>query len=239
MKIFLLTKCVSPNTFSAESTRIHVIKMNERPKYIRLVSPKGVAVYPRLNTPSTKFKEEGEYSVRLAIPVADASQFLEKIKSVAREFYKEQCALLKKEKLKVHPFPWEEDGNTVTVKFTNVAKITSKSGQVYEMKVALLDTKGNPITDLIGGGSVLKVASEVKPWYVPALGVGVSLRLKAVQVLDLKAPSQLVSAEQFGFSTDEEGFVSGGETFSDSLFGSDQPKEPSEASNTATSGEEF
>jgi hypothetical protein len=213
--------------------------MNDKPKYVRLVSPKGVAVYPRLNTPSTKFKEEGEYSVKLAIPMADATQFLEQIKSITREFYKEQCALLKKDKLSVRDFPWEEDGDKVTVKFANVAKITAKSGQVYEMKVALLDSKGSPITDLIGAGSILKVAAEVKPWYVPAMGVGVSLRLKAVQVIDLKSPSQLVSAEQFGFSTDEEGFVSGGETFSDNLFGSDQPKEPSEASNTATSGEEF
>jgi hypothetical protein len=214
-------------------------KMNDKPKYVRLVSPKGVAVYPRLNTPSTKFKEEGEYSVKLAIPTADATQYLEQIKSITREFYKEQCALLKKEKLNVRAFPWEEDGDKVIVKFANIAKITAKSGQVYEMKVALLDSKGNPITDLIGAGSILKVAAEIKPWYVPAMGVGVSLRLKAVQVIDLKSPSQLVSAEQFGFSTDEEGFVSGGETFSDTLFGSDQPKEPSEASNTATSGEEF
>ncbi len=213
--------------------------MNDKPKYVRLVSPKGVAVYPRLNTPSTKFKEEGEYSVKLAIPTADATQYLEQIKSITREFYKEQCALLKKEKLNVRAFPWEEDGDKVIVKFANIAKITAKSGQVYEMKVALLDSKGNPITDLIGAGSILKVAAEIKPWYVPAMGVGVSLRLKAVQVIDLKSPSQLVSAEQFGFSTDEEGFVSGGETFSDTLFGSDQPKEPSEASNTATSGEEF
>jgi|LakMenE01Jun11ns_1017448.scaffolds.fasta_scaffold9958477_11 hypothetical protein len=216
-----------------------MLKMNDKPKYVRLVSPKGVAVYPRLNTPSTKFKEEGEYSVKLSIPVEDATPFLEQIKAIAREFYKEQCALLKKEKLKVHAFPWEEDGNKVTVKFSNVAKITSKAGQVWEVKIPLLDSKGTPITDLIGGGSVLKVATEVKPWYVPALGVGVSLRLKAVQVIDLKAPSQLVSAEQFGFSTDEEGFVSGGETFSDSLFGSEQPSEPSEPTTTATSGEEF
>lgn len=216
-----------------------MLKMNNKPTYVRLVSPKGVAVYPRLNTPSTKFKEEGEYSVKLAIPVADAAPFLEQIKSVAREFYKEQCALLKKEKLKIHPFPWEEDGDTVTVKFSNVAKITSKAGETWELKIALLDTKGKPVTDLIGAGSILKCASEVKPWYVPALGVGVSLRLRAVQVIDLKAPSQMVSAEAFGFSTDEEGFVSGGETFSDSLFGSEQPKEPSESANTATSGEEF
>lgn len=234
-----MTKCVIRNTFSAESTRIHVIKMNERPKNIRLVSPKGVAVYPRLNTPSTKFKKEGEYSVRLAIPVADAAPFLEQIKSVAREYYKEQCALLKKEKLKVHPFPWDEDGNTVTVKFAQLAKITSKAGKTWEVQIPILDSKGTPITDLVGAGSVLKIASEIHTWYSPALGVGVSLRLKAVQVIDLKAPSQLVSAEQYGFSTDEEGFVSGGETFSDSLFGSDQPKEPSEPSNNATSGEDF
>lgn len=212
--------------------------MTNKPKFLRLVSPKGVAVYPRLNTPSTKFKEEGEYSVKLTVPANEAVGYLEQIKAVAREFYKEQCSLLKKEKLKVHAFPWEEDGDKVTIKFSNVAKITAKNGQSYDLKVALLDSKGSPITDLIGAGSILKVAAEVKPWYVPALGVGVSLRLRAVQVIDLKAPTQLVSAQQFGFSTEEEGYVSGGESFDDSVFGKPTEQETS-TGEPVSSGEEF
>jgi len=212
--------------------------MNNKPKFLRLVSPKGVAVYPRLNTPSTKFKEDGEYSVKLTTSAKEAEGYLEQIKAVAREFYQEQCSVLKKDKLRIHPFPWEEDGGNVTIKFANVAKITAKTGQVYDMKIALLDTKGNPVTDFVGAGSVIKVAAEVKPWYVPSLGVGVSLRLKAVQIIDLKAPSQLVSADQFGFSTEEEGYVSGGESFDDSVFGTKQ--EPQENSDlSVSSGEEF
>src|SRR4051812_40371671 len=44
-----------------------------------LVTPRGRAIYPHLTTPDTKFKAEGQYHVRLAIPTALAEKLIEQI----------------------------------------------------------------------------------------------------------------------------------------------------------------
>jgi hypothetical protein len=40
-------------------------------------------------------------------------------------------------------------------------------------------------------------------------------------VIDLKSPSGVANAEAFGFTAEEEGYVSGGESLPDNVFGSD------------------
>lgn len=210
--------------------------MNQNKKLVSIVSPKGLASYPFLNKPSTKFKAEGEYSVKLIVPKEDGEKFIAQVKAVLKDAYKEQCALLKKDKLKMADFPWKENNDgKIEIKFAQAASFKSKKdGTVFERNIALFDTKGNPVTDLIGSNSVLRCAADIYCWYSPALGMGVSLRIKAVQVIDLVAPSRTMSADAFGFSAEEEGYVSGGESFPEEVFS--EAEEPSE---TVTSGEEF
>ena len=212
--------------------------MNQKKKLVSIVSPKGLASYPFLNKPSTKFKEEGEYSVKLILSQEDGAKFIDQVKAVLRDAYKEQCALIKKEKLKMADFPWKEtEDGKIEVKFSQTASFKSKAGEVYERKIALFDTKGNPVGDTIGSSSVLRCAADIYPWYTPVLGMGVSLRLKAVQVVELVAPSMNLSATAYGFSAEEEGYVSGGESFPDDVF-SEAEEAPTTESNV-TSGEEF
>lgn len=196
---------------------------------LKLVSPKGVASYPKLNEPDTKFKPDGEYSVSLICEPDEVKNFTESVKACVKEFYKNQCQLLKKKELKLAELPIKKDtdkeGNEtgkIRVKFALSAKVKSKkTGKEWEQRPALFDTKGKVISERVGGGSVIKVACEVFPWYTPALGVGASLRCKAVQVIDLKSPSGTANAEAFGFSSDEEGYISGGESLPDNVFGSE------------------
>ena len=163
------------------------------------------------------------------IKVADNGEILVKSPGLLKEYYKNQCQLLKKKELKLAELPIREDadkeGNKtgkVRIKFTLSAKIKSKkTGKEWEQRPAIFDTKGKIISERVGGGSVLKVACEVFPWYTPALGVGASLRCKAVQVIDLKSPSGVANAEAFGFTAEEEGFVSGGESIPENIFTSD------------------
>ena len=198
--------------------------MNDR--MIKLVSPKGVASYPKLNEPDTKFKPDGEYSVSLICEPDEVKEFQDSVKTCVKEYYKNQCQLLKKKELKLAELPIREDadkeGNKtgkVRIKFTLSAKIKSKkTGKEWEQRPAIFDTKGKIISERVGGGSILKVACEVFPWYTPALGVGASLRCKAVQVIDLKSPSGVANAEAFGFTAEEEGFVSGGESIPENIF---------------------
>lgn len=207
--------------------------MKPKTKLASVVSPKGLASYPFLNSPSTKFKPEGEYSVKLLMNKEEGQKFVDQVKAILRDAYKDQCALLKKDKLKMADFPWKEEGDNIVVKFGCKAKYTAKDGSVYEKRVALFDTKGNPVTDLVGSNSVIRCSSNVYCWYTPLLGMGVSLQLNAVQVVELVAPSMNLSATAYGFSAEEEGYVSGGESFPDEAF-SESVDEP-----TVTSGEEF
>jgi hypothetical protein len=206
-------------------------------KNIRVVSPKGLASYPFINKPSTKFNPDGEYSIKLIVPKDEARGFANEIKKVVADYEVEQKSLLKKDKLKHADLPYQVDGDNVVFRFKNAAVIKTRSGETWEQKVAIFDAKGNPCTEMVGSNSVVKVACEIAPFYVPALGVGVSLRLKAVQVLELVSPSMLTSATSFGFTAEEEGFVSGGETFGDEVFS--EAAEPSVEADSVTSGEEF
>jgi hypothetical protein len=211
--------------------------MNSKKKLVSIVSPKGLASYPFLNNPSTKFKPEGEYSVKLVLNAEDGAKFVDQVKAVLRDAYKEQCALIKKDKLKMADFPWKEtEDGKIEVKFGQTASYKSKQGDVYERKIALFDTKGNPVSDTIGSSSVLRCAADIYPWYAPSLGMGVSLKLKAVQVVELVAPSRILSADAYGFSAEEEGYVSGGESFPDDVF---SESEDAPTTENVTSGEEF
>jgi hypothetical protein len=50
------------------------------------------------------------------------------------------------------------------------------------------------------------VALEIAPYNVPATGAGISLRLRGVQIIELREPSG-GRAEDFGFGAEETGFV--------------------------------
>ena len=56
-----------------------------------------------------------------------------------------------------------------------------------------------PIDELIGAGSKIKVSYYMRPFYVPRLGAGVTLRLKAVQVLHL-----VRHESDFGFEIEDD-----------------------------------
>ena len=105
------------------------------------------------------------------------------------------------------PYSVNDDTGKVTVRFKLKAKVTPKQGDPFEQRPALFDAKGKPIGPdaKIGGGSKVKVAYELVPYYTAIAGAGVSLRLKAVQVIDLVEFSGGASSEAYGFG-EEEGY---------------------------------
>lgn len=182
--------------------------MAEKKKTERFVSPKGIASYPYLTEPDTKFNPDGDYKVSLIVAGDDAN----KIINFLTEQHKDAVAKAKKDnagkRVKEGDLPFfENDDNTVTFKFKLKAKVTPKNGKPFEQKPALFDAKGKPLTSepKIGGGSVIKVSYEVVPYYTAVAGAGVSLRLKAVQIIELKEYSGGSTAENYGFG-EEEGF---------------------------------
>ena len=67
------------------------------------------------------------------------------------------------------------------------------------------DSSGKAMDETIGGGSTIKVSIEPYVWFVDALGAGLRLTLRGVQVLELRHGGRANTAESCGFET-EEGF---------------------------------
>ena len=185
--------------------------MTEKKKAERFVSPKGTASYPYLTKPDTKFNPDGEYKVSLIVDGDAASKTIdllaEQHDAAVSKAKKENAG--KRVKEGELPFIGNDDG-TVTFKFKLKAKVTPKNGNQFEQKPLLFDAKGKPLVGepKVGGGSTIKVSYEVVPYYTAIAGAGVSLRLKAVQIIELKEYSGGGNAESYGFC-EEEGFEAG------------------------------
>lgn len=188
---------------------------NKRPRY---VSPAGIAQYPYLSAPDTKFNPDGDYKVNLEVSGEDAA----KLTTFLDEQHELAVAEAKKgnpgKKIKEGDLPYTVNDETgkVAFKFKLKAKVHPKNGDSFEQRPALFDAKGKPLgTDTkIGGGSKLKTSFELVPYYTAIAGAGVSLRLKAVQVIDLVEYSSGGSGESYGFGK-EDGYEAPTETTND------------------------
>jgi hypothetical protein len=175
----------------------------------RYTTPAGIAQYPYLTKPDTKFNPDGEYKISVEIPGAAAQDIV----TFLDEQFEASVAKAKKDnpgkKIKEGDVPYSvnDDTGKVTVRFKLKAKVTPKQGDPFEQHPALFDAKGKPIgaDAKIGGGSKVKVAYELVPYYTAIAGAGISLRLKAVQVIDLVEFSGGASSEAYGFG-EEEGY---------------------------------
>jgi len=196
-----------------------------------ITSPKGVAKFPHLNVPDTKFDEAGVYTVKLRLDAFDAANIayiaeIEAAHKDALELYQEEMKEALKEARKKGgkagnrkvsevkdfyndpPFFLDEEANEYELTYKMYASFVSKkTGETIHLRPALFDAKNKPTTVKVTGGSIIRVASELVPYFKPATGCGLSLRLKAVQIIDLKDWS--TNPEKLGFEV-EEGFEDGG-----------------------------
>lgn len=199
---------------------------NDRTKQASVVTPVGTAQWPRVNTPDTRFDEDGEYRCNLIIDKKEFAQFKKSLLKLYEEAYvKEQENQGKKKLKKWDSFPCfeDEEGNHV-IKTKRKAAWTDRDGNKKPNQVAIHDAKGAPILEspIIGGGSKLKLCVRPKFWFTGMLGFGCSLDLLAVQVLELA--DYQPQGTNFGFG-EEEGYVHGGETFDETLENEDAEKE--------------
>jgi len=168
-----------------------------------ITTPVGIARYASLNKPDTKFDEVGVYKVNLEMSAEDAEPFLKQVESLLAEFIAAKKIELKKDKLKLHAAPWEENDGQVQLKLKVKALGKDKAGETYSRAPKLFNAAGEVITDNIGGGSKLKVAVVPYCWYTASLGAGVTLQPKAIQVLDLVTWGDGGSAAAYGFDVSE------------------------------------
>lgn len=181
----------------------------KRKRNERFVSPKGRFVYPWLTTPDTKFDADGVYRLKLAVPATEAAGLVDMLSEKQQNHLKTNKAKVRKE----GSCPWEldEETNEYLFSFKMKAVVTPKNSDPFTQRPAIFDASGQPCRDLkIGGGTVGKVSFEIIPYANKMIGAGLSLRLKAVQIIDLVEYGQQ-DADSYGFG-EEEGFTSDSQT---------------------------
>lgn len=201
-----------------------------KPKTPRYTTPAGIAQYPYLNKPDTKFNPEGEYKINLEIDAEDAGPictFLDEQLAAAIAKAKKENPGKKIKEGSAGYETNEETGKTV-LKFKLKAKVTTKSGDSWDQKPVIFDAKGKPLTTPpnVGGGTKCKVSYEVIPYYTAMVGAGISLRVKAVQIINLVEYSGGASAGAYGFG-EEDGYEAADTANSDNDF-TDETEETAE-----------
>ena len=178
---------------------------------------RGIAVFPRLNEPDTKFDAAGVYSTRLRMTADAAAPLLSRLEKMQEAAVAEAQAEKKGKRVKQQDLPIEpeldEDGNE-TGNFILKAKmkasgVSKKTGKPWSRKFPLFDSNGQPTNVNVGGGSEIVIAFEPSAYNSASIGVGVTLRLEAAQVIRVAGMGQ--SSGNFGFAAVEGGFVDEGD----------------------------
>jgi len=189
--------------------------MAERVQLETFQTPAGEAVFPWLSRMDTQHDASGVFHTDLALPPELAEEFAVKLERIRDEFaaslpqakqaslvarpvsklemtrpvYPENATPEQKKALKDAHEP-EPTGN-VLFRFKLKANVTTKSGESFSQEpVLVMADTGEACTDPIYGGSIIKIRGQVVPYTNDSAGnYGVALRMKAVQVLDLKTGS--------------------------------------------------
>ena len=180
--------------------------------YTKIVSGVGVSQYAWLTQPDTRFDEVGHFKTNLILSGEEADT----LKGAINEALTKSIALAKEKakgkNLKTAPTPFEDEvddngeptGSTI-FKFKTKAQITTRDGKIIPNKVAIFDSKGNPMVDCnVWSGSEMKVSAELVPYFTAMVGAGVSMRLRAVQITKL-VEGGAGNAKGYGFN-EEEGY---------------------------------
>lgn len=176
----------------------------------RFTTPKGLAQYPSIKTPDTKFNPEGDYKVNLVMEDDEKTNALvSKLEAILGDFYENDddvlYAISKGRKVVTQDIYEKDEEGRIVMKFKQKAVITKKDGSKIPVKIRQFDSKGKPIDVNIGRDSVIKVSFTANPYYMPSTRTcGLSLRLLAVQVISLNEFGD-ASASSYGFE-EEEGY---------------------------------
>lgn len=176
----------------------------------RFTTPKGLAQYPSIKTPDTKFNPEGDYKVNLVMEEDEKTNALvSKLEAILEDFYENDddvlYAISKGRKVVTQDIYEKDEEGRIVMKFKQKAVITKKDGSKIPVKIRQFDSKGKPIDVNIGRDSVIKVSFTANPYYMPSTRTcGLSLRLLAVQVISLNEFGD-ASASSYGFE-EEEGY---------------------------------
>jgi hypothetical protein len=188
----------------------------------RIVSPVGIARFIRIDNLDKKFRSEGEYTLSLELPNTDETKkYLEQIGRAIEEFKLSEQKRLGRE-LRSAKLPWRiiqvdnSQGNAqrttegginkdeiYLIKYRELGSFRHK-GKRIDTKIHTFDQQGKELQLKITPNSKVKVSADVI-LFNNVYGVGASLRLKAVQLIELSKEAPSLIPEEFGFVSESWG----------------------------------
>lgn len=181
--------------------------MANKTTYRKGVTGVGEALFAHLISPEQyQGKSTNKFTVMLKLNEKDKAKLLKEIDEEWEKFKESDEGKEHKYKYDYNNSLKEyQDEEYFKFKMTHI--IQTKKGE-WERHVPIFDASQKDISGSItnvGNGSKIKVAYELVPFYVTSKNYGITLRMTAVQVLDLKEYSD-GNASDFGFGT-EKGYV--------------------------------
>jgi hypothetical protein len=189
------------------------------------VTPKGIAVFPYLNTPDT-YAGQSKYKCDLRISQEEAAKMLPQFEDMLTGYANSQgVANLNPLPIKEEFIKGESTGSWI-VRTSMNSSFKNRQGQVVEMRPKIVDATGRqrvPSSVLIGGGSELRLSFTVFPYKMTEAVVeggkktkrdvcGLSFRLNGVQLLSLREPG---GGSDLGFEEDPQGYQAPSSEFAD------------------------
>lgn len=230
----------------------------KRKKKKLYVSPKGIAVWPRLWAPDTKYKKEGQYSTKVTYDLNqdDVQAMVEMFDKAMVQSFKDaedvrdaavaearaakQKLIIKPTKAADPPYVKDEEGGVVQVNYKMTASGKREDGTTWTQKPTGFDGMGTPITtDMkIGGGSLIRVGYNMDLFSTPAVGAGITLRLKSYQLLTLVEYGG-VTFEDSGFGVEDGGFSVGDMTEEEEATNEAAPADEAQAEEDDHTDDDF
>lgn len=184
-------------------------------------TPVGEAALCFLTSPSTEFNEDGVYTVKLRFKADDPKiiNLLKVIDAAADAAYQEVYDLAETPRdkkaitraTKSYKFEEDNDGNETGYVLINFKRnATRKDRKTGEKKAIHLPMFNNVLTPVncedidLWNGSELIVAFKLVP-FSKSIGVGVSHRMEAVQVIKAVVGGAGGNAESYGFTEIDDG----------------------------------
>jgi hypothetical protein len=187
---------------------------------MKTINVQGVASFPRLNEPDTKYDPAGVFNTKLILTTEAALPLIARFDALRDDAIAKAEEQSKGKKAQVNDHPlnpeYDEEGNetgqyilSCKMKASGVSKKTNKP---WSRKLPIFDSQGAASNAQVTSGAVINCAIEPISYAMagkekgkPVVNCGVSLRLEAVQIIQLGGGNQTASG--FGFGATEGGYV--------------------------------
>jgi len=169
--------------------------------------------YPKFIVPDTKFDDFGRYEARGTCDPMLAADLADQLDQV---WNKHKTTVLDqvRSNYRTHDLPWgfkDVDGvSRFFLKTKTKASGIDKTGKAWSRQVTIFDAQGNVVTDReslngMWSGTTGRISFSATPFFGAGIGAGVSLRLNAVQIINLQTKEG--NTADHGFKP-EEGWAS-------------------------------